>query len=252
MGVEVQTSNEDMGRRAVRDLGMRDQQTEMNEAAELLNRAQQAVNRGDVVTMLDALFASRYLDGLTRRLQKRWGGSLPWTEIDDCIAWSVEAAYEAVSCGRPIRCLGAWLWKSADNLANDRWRFDYSLRAEIDEDTVPGSPYTSETDHEMVNRQELDEIRRSEAIRIARELLPRIGDGQIRDVMELVIDAAEDKLPDLPAASIADALGISKSAARALVSRGMKRLRRLAEQEGVEAPTDLPETDTEEEEYHDA
>ena len=52
--------------------------------------SQQAVNRGDPVEMLDALTASRYLDGLTRRLQKQWGGSLPSPEVDDCIAQASE------------------------------------------------------------------------------------------------------------------------------------------------------------------
>ena len=216
----------------------------MNDAAKLLEKAQQAVNRGDVIEMLEALTASRYLDGLTRRLQRKWGGSLPWTEVDDCIAQSVDAACLAVTGGRPIRSLGAWLWKSADNIADDKWRSDHDRRAEFDDATGPGASETEETDQERESRQELEELRRKEAIRLARELLPRIGEGQILDVMELVIDAAEDRLPDLPASSIAEALGISKSAARTLVSRGIKRLRRLAEQEGVEAPTELPEMDT--------
>ena len=231
---------------------MSEQGTQMNDAAKLLERAQQAVNRSNVVDMLQALAASRYLDGLTRRLQKKWGRSLPYTEVDDCIAQSVDAACAAVSQGRPIRSLGAWLWKSADKISDDRWRSDYGRRIEFDDDTAPAAPDTNETEREREKRQELEEMRRREAIRIARELLPRIGDGQVRDVMELVIDAAEDRLPDLPASSIADALGISNNAARALVSRGMKRLRRLAEQEGVEAPTDLPDTDAEEEEDDDA
>ena len=230
---------------------MRKQQTQMNDASNLLERAQEAVNRGDVVTMLHALIESRYLDGLTRRLQKKWSRSLPWAEVDDCIARAVDAACAAVPSGRLIRSLGAWLWKSADNFANDRWRFDYSRRAEFDDNTIPAAIYTDEPDGERGRRHQLEEMRRSAGIRIARELLPRIGDGQVRDVIELVIDAAEDRLPDLPASSIADALEISKNAARALVSRGLKRLRRLAEQEGVEAPTDLPETDTKEKEYDD-
>ena len=77
---------------------------------------------------------------------------------------------------------------------------------------------------------------------MARELIPRIGDGQIVDVMELVIDAAAQRLPDLPAASIGESLGISEGAARKLVSRGLKRLRREAERAGVTMPTDIPET----------
>ena len=227
---------------------MSEQETEMNDAAELLERARQAVNRGDIVETLRALTASRYLDGLTRRLQKKWGRSLPWTEVDGCIAQAVDAVCAAVFHGRIIRNLGAWLWKSADKIADDKWRFDYDRRAAFDDDTVPDTPDTEETDREREERHEIEESQRREAIRLARELLPQIGGGQILDVMELVIDAAEDRLPDLPASSIAEALDISKNAARTLVSRGMKRLRRLAEQKGVEIPTSLPETDTDYEE----
>ena len=219
-------------------------------ATELL-AAQHAVNQGDVVELLRALAASGYLDGLTRRLQKRWSGSLPWTEVDDCIAQSVDAAYAAVTRGRAIRSLGAWLWKSADKIANDRWRIDYGRRVEFNDDTLPAAFDENETECDREKRQELEDMRRREGIRIARVLLPQIGSGQVRDVMELVIDAADDGLPDLPASSIAEALGISSNAARTLVSRGMNRLRRIAEQEGVEAPTDLPDTEAEEEEQND-
>ena len=226
----------------------------MNNAATLLKRAQDAVNRGDVLGMLEAVTASGYLDGLTRRLQKKWGGSLPWSVVDDCIAQSVDAACAAASKGRSIRNLGAWLWKSADKIAHDRWKFDYANRRSFRDDTVATASGGIETDREREEREEREEVRHNKAIRMTRDLLPRIGDGQVRDVMELVIDAAEDRLPDLPASSIADALGISNSAARALVSRGLKRLSRLAAQEGVEAPTALPETDTDEDEegYDDA
>lgn len=214
----------------------------MDDAAALLERAQQAVNAGDVVEMLDTLTASRYLDGLTRRLQSKWGRSLPWSEVDDCVAQAVDAACAAVSGGRTIRSLGAWLWKSADKIADDRWNDDYSRREVFDDDSVPAASDRYETGREREDLRELEERQRREAIRIARELLPKIGEGQVLDVMELVIDAAEDGLPDLPASSIADALGITKNAARTLVSRGMRRLRRVAEQEGVATATDLSVT----------
>ena len=220
---------------------MSEHDTEFNAAAQPLERAQQAVNRGDLVEMLEALTASRYLDGLTRRLQEQWGSSLPSAEVDECIAQAVDAACAAVFKGRSIRSLGAWLWKAAWNIANDKWRSDYSRRQDFDATAWSGVVEADKTD--SAERQELEEAHRKEAIRIARQLLPRIGGGQVVDVMELVIDAAENALPDLPASSIAEALGISDNAARTLVSRGLKRIRRLAEQEGIETLTDLPETD---------
>lgn len=215
--------------------------TEIDNAARLLEEAQQAVNRGDPVEMLDALTASGYLDGLTRRLQQKWGGSLPPPEVDDCIAQAVDVACASVFEGRSIRSLGAWLWKVATNTADDKWRLDYAHRVYLDDASLSVGVGDGET---FPERAEGEEVLRKEAIRIARELLPRIGEGQVVDVMEIVIDAAENRIPDLPASFIAEALGIQDNAARTLVSRGLKRLRRLAEQEGVEMPTDLPETDT--------
>ena len=214
--------------------------TEINDVAQLLEKAQQAVNRGDLVEMLDNLTASGYLDGLTRRLQKKWGDSLPWSEVDDCIAQAVAAACAAGN----IRNLGAWLWKVATNTANDKWQSYYARRETFDDATMAVGVEAGETFPERADREELERVRRKEAIRIAREFLPRIGEGKVLDVMEIVIDAAENGLPDLPASSIAEAVGISDNAARTLVSRGLKRLHRLAEQEGVEMPTDRPETDT--------
>lgn len=223
---------------------MSEHDTAIEGAAQLLEKAQQAVNRGDAVEMLEALAASRYLDGLTRRLQKKWGDALPQWEVDECIAEAVDAAFDTVFKGRQIGNLGAWLWKAATNIADDKWRSDYARRQDFDAASLPEGMGASERFPERAEQRELEEARRKEAIRIARQLLPRIGTGQIVDVMEIVIAAAENALPDLPASSIAEALGISDNAARTLVSRGLKRLRRLAEQEGVEMLTDLPETDT--------
>lgn len=221
---------------------MTKQEMKFDDVAKLLARAQQAANQGDVVGMLSALVESRYLDGLVRRLQRKWG-TLPWTEVDDCIARSVDAACDAVHKNRSIRNLGAWLWKAADNTAHDRWTSDYAHREDLDE-RWPEVADPNETAQKREEHRRLREARLRKAVRVARELLPRIGEGQIRDVMELFIDALEDGLPDLPASEIADSLGISTDAARKLVSRGLGRLERLADEEGVEMPTDLPETDS--------
>ena len=218
--------------------------TGFDKAAELLQSAQDAQNQGDVVGMLSALTESRFLDGLKQRLQRQWSDSLPLIELDDCVAQAVDAACTAGFEGRRVRNLGPWLWKTATNMANDRWSLDYALRDDFDGTIRQTVADAGDTDTEREERRELEEFRRKEAVRIARELLPRIGGGQILGVMKLVIDAVEGRLPDLPASLIAETLGISASAVRKLISRGLRRLSRLAEQEGVEFPMALPDTDT--------
>ena len=170
---------------------MTDRETEKGTSTELLARAQRAINQGDVVEMLCALEESHYLDGLSRRLSMKWSHTLPAFEIDDCIAEAVDSVCDAVFKGREIQNLRAWLWKCSSNLAYDKWRFDYSKR----EDYTATEVYDDdplEPDEKREIRQKLKENNRNAAIRVARELLPQIGTGRLHDVMELVIDAAED------------------------------------------------------------
>ena len=196
--------------------------------------------------MLEALFASRFPDGLKRRLHKQWGQRIPGVELDECVAVAIDAAYQAAGDGKASRDLGAWLWKVANNTAHDKWTADYGKRdASFDGyDDIEAEPETSSEDRAAADA--LAEHRRKEALRLAREMLPRIGTGQIVDVMELVIDAASRRDADLSAATIADVLGISEAAARTLTSRGLARLRREAEKAGVEFPEEISDVETDE------
>lgn len=215
-------------------------------AAELMAKAQEAVSHSDPVGMLEALYASHYLDGLFRRLQAQWP-RLPRADVEDCIAEAVNAAFETVSTGRQVSQLGAWLWKSAHNLANDRWRKEQEGRRAVEDlpEEVCDAPLG---DDDRRHQDALADHRRVEAIRLARRLLPRIGHGQVVDVMEIVIQTVEAGVPDLPAETVAETLGITTAAARALMSRGLDRLRRVARAEGIEFPDELPGDDDEEEE----
>lgn len=211
-------------------------------AGGLLEIAQAALNDGDVVGMLRALTESGFLEGRRWRMRRDWSGKLPPFETDDCIAQAVDSACAACYEGRPIRNLGGWLTKASSKIAFDRWSQDYALRVEFDDAVRTIVADETETDAEREERQHREDALRDEAVRIARKLLPRIGRGQIVDVMELVIDAAADGLPDLSNTLIAETLGLSTDAVRSLLTRGFRRLRRVAEEEGVEFPTDLLES----------
>ena len=189
--------------------------------------------------MVEALAASGFLDGLVRRLESKWG-KLPRMDIEESVAKAVDSAYDAVTQGRSIRSLGAWLWKAADNQANHRWKDDHSFRTADDVDINEIPDDAAQTDGGRLYREELADYRRAEAIRLACRLLPRIGQGQVVDVMQLVVDAVEQGVPDLSPADIGDALGISTDAARTLLRRGFDRLRREARREGITFPDDLP------------
>ena len=207
-------------------------------AEEFLEVARRAAAAGQPDRMLEALVASRFLDGLTRRLENDWHGRLPRAEIEDCVAIAVDGAYDAVAHGRPVRNLGAWIWKAASNKAIDRWNDDYELRGVMESDALADSREDPEIDSD--SDQRLAEYRAKEAVRVARLLLPRIGQGQIVDVMTLVIDAVEQGLEDLSPSTIGETLGLSASAVRSLLSRGFERLEREARHEGMTLPEVVP------------
>ena len=201
--------------------------------------AKQGAARGEPHRMLEALALSGFLDGLVRSLNTKWA-RMPVDEVKDCIALAVDSAYQAISQGRSVRDLGAWLWKAADNTVNDRWNDYYHARAPIE-----AADSTAAVDQDLHDEaaERLAEHRRAEAIRVARQLIPRIGQGQVAAVMGVVIDAVERGISDLPQAAIADALGLTEPAVRSLLSRGFDRLAREARREGIELPediTDLP------------
>lgn len=229
-------------------MDMRDDSTEARKATQLLEPAQQAADRGDPIKMFRALAESGYLDGLSRRLQSKWQGSLPPHEVDECIAQAVDAAVDQVSQRRTISNLGAWLWKVAQNKAKDIWRLHYAVREDREDLSELDNVDTAEDLADRIEREATEEASKREAIRIARGLLPRIGAGKVFDAMEILIDAVEQGLPDLPPAEVAEALGIEPNAARALISRGLERLHRLTKEEGIEMLTGLPDTETEGEE----
>lgn len=206
----------------------------------LLAKAAEAASSRDLQGMLEALFASGFLDGLTRRLQKQWDGRLHQPDVDESIAEAVDAAYEAAANGKGPRDLGPWLWKAAQNKAADRWKNETRNRDTSFDGYEALEADPPQEDDERRAADELAEFRRREAFRIAREILPRIGTGQVVEVTALVIEAAEQGVPDLPASAIADAIGISEAAARTLVSRGLARLRREAEKIGIEFPDSVP------------
>jgi DNA-directed RNA polymerase specialized sigma24 family protein len=206
--------------------------------ADLFQAAKAAAAQGRPDDMLHALGASMFLDGLVRMHRKRWGQRLPASEIEDCIAESVDAAYDGIRAGKPVHDLGAWLWKVADKAAQDRWTNDYRRRRELVEAHAEVLDQVL-ADDERAEADALAEHRKLEAVRFARQLLPRLGQGQITDVMGLLIDAVEQRLPDLPANLVADTLSISAGSARKLMSRGLARLQREAAKEGIEFPDTL-------------
>ena len=192
--------------------------------------AQDAANKREPLVLLNALGQDYVLDGLTRQLRVKWS-FIPLEDLDDIVAASVDRLYVAICDGTQVTNVMGYLWKTADHKAQEydrKYKKEKSIGFEqLDMFSTP-SPNPS-LDAELDQR----EVMRREAIAIARRLLPKIRSQNIQEVLGYLINAVEIGVEDLPNQQIADALGLSLRTVRDCLYRGLKRLSKLAYEDGV-------------------
>jgi DNA-directed RNA polymerase specialized sigma24 family protein len=207
---------------------------------EELARAREAATSGDPLGMLEALYRSSYLDGLKRAMDRKWP-SIPSPEVDYIVAQAVDALYAEVRKGGKVLNLTAFLWKVADRRA-----FDYDQMRQNERTTGPDelervgnqSEGATKPVHEIPDCDEDKEVmeyeeKRTKAIALARQLLPKLGQQNVQAVMGYVIDCVEAKRDDVPQREIAEALGLTVDTVKTSLWRGFQRLDREARKVGI-------------------
>jgi len=193
------------------------------------------------MAMLAALYKSHVLDGICRRLAKDWS-EIAFEDVELLVAAAVDVLYEKVRRGEQIRRIAPFLVKVASRKAYD---FDESRRVidaldPADVEAAAGKEACRHFEREEQQAKpktpdpddELDyEDKRRIALRIARGLLPRLGQQRIQDVMGYILDAIEAGHDDISNEEIEDALGLSPDTVRTSKSRGFTRLARIAKAE---------------------
>lgn len=209
---------------------------------EALKQAEDAAAMGDPVGMVKNLHRSFYLDGITRRLRSRWE-RLSVEDVKDAVAEAVNVLYFSIRDGKKILDIKGYIWKAADNKANDRYRLQQREKAMTLEglDHVSSQAHPPAEDEYMYGRSRIEEpdlnVGRAIAISTARRLLPRLGGENIQQVMEYILDAIEADQLHIPNSEIEEALGLSNQTVRQCRSRGFRRLEREGRKEGLVLPT---------------
>lgn len=211
---------------------------------DLLDMARVAAERKDPVAMLEALWASNLHTVLLRRVSRQYQSLDP----DDChtiVADAIDSFYETLSKSPgTIRNPHSWLFKVALNKAyrlHDQRSRIVSLSEEGGEElAAPG-----ETTH--IKRSD---ALRTEALRIARSFLPRLGQENLQRVMSFYLDAIEKGVEDLSIAEIAEALHLTVSSTKQCVYRGFQRLKRVAQEHGIKIEDFSENFDYEDEDEH--
>lgn len=187
-----------------------------------------------------ALWADQTVDGLRQCLVRHVRHSFPSFSratdfADDVVAEAFDSAVSVLSSGGQIRSPEAWFYKTVRHIGGRRLREAEVLR-ERGHDVVSALCPSPSDDTAVAVRDAHRTELVDRALTHAIGLLPKVGTGQVREVMELFLEAVRSDLPDYPPSAIADTLGVSEPQARTLLHRGLTRLRREAEREGLTLP----------------
>lgn len=200
---------------------------------EALQEAAAAAKNGKPVEMIEALFKSYLLDGLTLRFLRNWS-SFTHQDAEDVVAEAVGVLYQTVANGKPVGGITSFLKKVAHRKA-----FDLHAKKSRTKTLPPGSSELDTIDLNPANLDEpppdAEEPEFEDKLRLgiakARELLPRLGQDTIRQVMSYIFDAVEAGQQNISNEEIEEALGLSSTTVRQAKSRGFRRLKRLAQDE---------------------
>lgn len=190
-------------------------------------RRDEAAHPGDqrALAVLRQLFENGFVDGLIRRLDHAWS-SLDRGSIEDAVDEAILALYDALADRRTVGSPEAYVFKVA------------KVRAQVRHEEIVGRDdqhdfEAAEEDNDLPSGPGNADLR-GEALRVARRLLPRLGQTNVQRVMGMVLDAVEADVVDITPAEIAEALGLSSGTVRQALHRGFRRLERVARDEGLQ------------------
>mgnify|MGYP006898377519 CR=1 FL=1 len=176
------------------------------------------------------LAASHVLDGLSRYIERKWPKADP-EMVYEVVTFAADRLYEASSDGgAPENAIG-YMCVVARNRMLKLYRMLQRQTDAIPDLEAPSAITESEG--------ESAEHSLGEALRIARELIPRLGQASVQAVMTVVFDAIERGDEYIENERIAAITGLTLESVRRSKNRGWERLRREARKAGLVLPEEL-------------
>ncbi|MEO1009563.1 MAG: sigma-70 family RNA polymerase sigma factor [Planctomycetota bacterium] len=187
--------------------------------------AAKAAIAGQPGQMLVELRAAGFLDAAAKTLRGKHP-ALDHDQVDASIAEGIDETYRRCRSAGQIRNFTAYIWKVAHHKCSARARV-VARESSLEHTPPPQAPGSGIPESEAEDRESL-----REGLRVARSLIPRLGQENVVTVMTLLLEAVESGVFYVSAADISDATGLSENTVRQCLSRGRRRLRELARQQG--------------------
>ena len=150
----------------------------------------------------------------------------------EAVAEGLAALHTAITKETPVPHPGGYVLKVADRICAQEQRMQEQQASSdglLDHDLLDARAPWADNEDFVIHAK-----RRSAALRLARSMLPRLGQQRAQEVMGFLFDAVERGAVNVPSQEIAQALGMSDDVVRQSLSRGFRRLARLASDEGLD------------------
>ena len=148
-----------------------------------LQEAKTAAALGNPRKMLNALYQSYILDGLTKKLTRKFS-ALSEADIDYILSKSIDVIYQNVNGGKKIFDPAAYLYKVANNQATSYYREWKKRQRDLTVGELENLPDSNSSENLTDDKQGMGwEIKKSKAIAHVRSLLPRLGQSNVQAVM---------------------------------------------------------------------
>jgi hypothetical protein len=197
---------------------------------DLLKVAHDAAVAGNFYSMMEALVSSRLLEGFYRYMQWKWPKYQP-DDVATLIGQAIDAFYLHAKAGRRIGNASGYIFKTLQKFAVDenvrRERENEFVTAEAE--LVLYQAHQGKNYRNSVPREDLVK----EALRIARNLLPSIGEITLQQVGEFYLDAVAKGIMHLDDHALADAINKDLETAKRLRRRFLERLTSRARDAGI-------------------
>ncbi len=198
---------------------------------EAFAKAIEAAKSKDIITFLERLHESRFLDGAKRTLEVWWG--MDREKCHEILSTASDKLYFAIAEGKRIIFYESYFFKIIKSEAVNKIEEDKKFIEYDDEAKYASTESLSDRERSPNEAEEQDQIEKEKkVIQIARSLLPKIGGENVQKVMSYVFDAIEAGAEDITNREISEALGLSESSVRKWKQRGFERLRRSAKEAG--------------------
>ena len=221
--------------------------TEHLAQSKILEAAWEAAKNNDPVGMLERIYTSKFLDGMfnTLRNMERFD-DLTDSQLEDAIAEGIDRFYEKVVVGAKIFNFKAYLWKTCQICAIAHFRKQKTWHEvliepeELGAKSIPlhkaaAAPIPGQEVEEDPETIDADQ-RRAAVLHFARSILPRLGTGNVQQVMTCVFNAVEKEVADLSISEIAEATNLKPNTVSVLLKRGFERISREAAKAGLLDP----------------